>query len=75
MITGCHKAVFCCEEFEDAHGQDGFQLKDGCICYEDGASKGKPKKYRTLPMKTMDVDDVEGPAKVDIACIKNAGWS
>ena len=67
--------VFCCEEFEDAHGQDGFQLKDGCICYEGGASKGKPKKFKTLPVKTMDVDNVEGPLKVDIACIKNAGWS
>ena len=66
--------VYCCEEYEDAHGQDGFQLKDGCICYDRGASEGKPKKFKTLPKKTIAVDGVEGPDKEDVASIKNAGW-
>ena len=43
--------VYCCEEYEDAHGQDGFQLKDGCICYDRGASEGKqPEPQRLRPL-------------------------
>jgi hypothetical protein len=66
--------IFCCGEYEDAHGRDGFELKDGCICYDGGASDGKPKKYKTLPKKNIDPDGVEGPDKEDAACIKNAIW-
>ena len=68
-------AIFCCGQYEDAHGQDRFQLKDGCICYGAGsASEGKPKKFKTMPKKTIDADGVEGPDKKDVACIKNAIW-
>ena len=65
---GATAEAFCCEQYEDVHGQDGFQLKDG------GASEGRPKKLKTLPKKTMAVDGVEGPDKEDVASIKNAGW-
>ena len=67
--------IFCCGEYEDAHGHDGFELKDGCICYGAGsASEGRPKKFKTMPKKTIDADGVEGPDKKDVACIKNAIW-
>ena len=64
---GASAEVFCCEEYEDAHKQDGYQLKDGCICYNSGASAGKPKKFKTLPQKTMVADCVEWPDKEDVA--------
>ena len=70
--------VFCCSEYEDAHKVDGFELKDGCICYDGGASDGKPKKYKTVDKdgrkKNIVPDGVEGPDKEDAACIKNAVW-
>jgi hypothetical protein len=68
--------VFCCSEYEDEHKKEGFELKHGCICYDSGASAGKPRKYRTLPKKTNGADGsgVDGPDKEDAACLKNAIW-
>ena len=72
--------IFCCGQYEDAYSEDGFQLKNGCICYmyDGGASDGKPKKYKTVDTdgrkKNMNPDGVEGPEKVHAACIKNAVW-
>ena len=68
--------VFCCGVFEDVREQSGFQLNNGCVLYDaHHASRGKPKKFKTLPKKTkVDGTGVDGPDKVDMAVIRNAVW-
>ena len=70
--------VFCCEAFEEKRGDDNFDLKKACVLFDSGKSVGKPRKFMTTDRdgrkKTLAADGVEGPEKVDAACIRNAVW-
>ena len=70
--------VFCCEAFEEKRGDDNYDLKKACVLFDSGKSAGKPRKFMTTDRdgrkKTMAADGIEGPEKVDAACIRNAIW-